>query len=479
MGPTFFHYNVINFVGIISQSLRVRDFVRDSLEKDPIERTNEDIDALLELTQQLKAFTNMTLTVRRELCAVMVFAVVEKGGTIVMNDGEELDSWSVLVNGTVEVTIPGEEPQILTVGDSFGILPTMDKLYHKGYMRTKCDDCQFVCITQNDYYRIQHQGEENTRRHEVDGKLIMVTELRGTNDLQQSNNRRGHVVIRATAKVLMEQLIEENSLTDPTYVEDFLLTHRTFIKSPLHVTDQLLEWFANADIRDRVTRVVLLWVNNHFTDFETDPDMIEFLETFELGLEKETMKGQLRLLNIACAAKARIRNVVLARSSREEPLNFEIMGGYERNFGIFISKVNKKTKAEEVGLKRGDQILEVNGQSFEHVPQTKALETLKGATHLSITVKSNLLNFKEMLNTPDNSPRPRGRKASEISKLQPDPRARYSIDGPVDSLSQQPVTINNSPHKENKKQSFMTLGPKRRLQKALMKMNILPKNMIK
>lgn len=192
---------VINFVGIISQSLRVRDFVRDSLEKDPIERTNEDIDALLELTQQLKAFTNMTLTVRRELCAVMVFAVVEKGGTIVMNDGEELDSWSVLVNGTVEVTIPGEEPQILTVGDSFGILPTMDKLYHKGYMRTKCDDCQFVCITQNDYYRIQHQGEENTRRHEVDGKLIMVTELRGTNDLQQSNNRRGHVVIRATAKV--------------------------------------------------------------------------------------------------------------------------------------------------------------------------------------------------------------------------------------------------------------------------------------
>ncbi|XP_065171530.1 rap guanine nucleotide exchange factor 6-like isoform X3 [Atheta coriaria] len=460
------------------ESLRVRDFVRDSLEKDPIERTNEDIDALLELTQQLKAFTNMTLTVRRELCAVMVFAVVEKGGTIVMNDGEELDSWSVLVNGTVEVTIPGEEPQILTVGDSFGILPTMDKLYHKGYMRTKCDDCQFVCITQNDYYRIQHQGEENTRRHEVDGKLIMVTELRGTNDLQQSNNRRGHVVIRATAKVLMEQLIEENSLTDPTYVEDFLLTHRTFIKSPLHVTDQLLEWFANADIRDRVTRVVLLWVNNHFTDFETDPDMIEFLETFELGLEKETMKGQLRLLNIACAAKARIRNVVLARSSREEPLNFEIMGGYERNFGIFISKVNKKTKAEEVGLKRGDQILEVNGQSFEHVPQTKALETLKGATHLSITVKSNLLNFKEMLNTPDNSPRPRGRKASEISKLQPDPRARYSIDGPVDSLSQQPVTINNSPHKENKKQSFMTLGPKRRLQKALMKMNILPKNMI-
>lgn len=134
-------------------SLTVRDRVRDCLEKDPSERTDDDIDALLEFTQHLKAFTNMTLAVRRALCAVMVFAVVEKAGTIVMNDGEELDSWSVLVNGCVEVVHPNELPQVLATGDAFGILPTMDKLYHRGVMRTKCDDCQFVCITQTDYYR--------------------------------------------------------------------------------------------------------------------------------------------------------------------------------------------------------------------------------------------------------------------------------------------------------------------------------------
>ncbi|XP_063910805.1 rap guanine nucleotide exchange factor 6 isoform X7 [Zophobas morio] len=461
-------------------SLTVRDRVRDCLEKEPQERTEDDIEALLEFTQHLKAFTNMTLAVRRALCAVMVFAVVDKAGTTVMNDGEELDSWSVVVNGCVEVIIPGEESQALTTGEAFGILPTMEKLYHKGIMVTKCDDCQFVCITQSDYYRILHQGEENTRRHEENGKVVMVTELRGS--MEPSSNRRGHVVIRATPERLMLQLVEENSLTDPTYVEDFLLTHRTFISSPLHVANQLLEWFKDPDVRDRVTRVVLLWVNNHFTDFETDPDMIDFLETFEQGLENEKMSGQLRLLNIACAAKARLRNVVLARSSREEPLNFQILGGFERNFGIFISKVDKKTKAEDVGLKRGDQIIEVNGQSFEHVSHAKALEILRGTTHLSITVKSNLLHFKEMLNTPDNSPRPRSRKVSEISKLQPDPRARLSsVDGNLilsnESPCSQPVTI-GSPQKENKKPSFMTLGPKRRLQKALMKMNILPKNII-
>lgn len=73
-----------------------------------------------------------------------------------------------------------------------------------------------------------------------------------------------------------------------------------------------------------------------------------------------------------------------------------------------IPQVDKKSKAEDVGLKRGDQILEVNGQSFEHITHARALEILRGTTHLSITVKSNLLHFKEMLNTPDNSPRPRG-----------------------------------------------------------------------
>ena len=37
----------------------------------------------------------------------------------------------------------------------------------------------------------------------------------------------------------------------------------------------------------QVTRVVLLWVNNHFNDFESDPAMNEFLEKFEILLERE------------------------------------------------------------------------------------------------------------------------------------------------------------------------------------------------
>lgn len=58
----------------------------------------------------------MTLATRRALCAVMVFAVVEKAGTIVMKDGEELDSWSVILNGQVAIETD-EGTQNLGLGD--------------------------------------------------------------------------------------------------------------------------------------------------------------------------------------------------------------------------------------------------------------------------------------------------------------------------------------------------------------------------
>lgn len=168
--------------------------MRDCLEKDPSERTENDVEILLGFTQNLKAFTNMTLTVRRSLCSVMVFAVVEKAGTIVMNDAEELDSWSVLINGVVEIELQDLPVSQLQYGDSFGILPTMEKLYHQGVMRTKTDDCQFVCITQTDYYRILHEGEGNIRKHEDNGKVVLVTELRKT----ETVGRREPVVIRVS-----------------------------------------------------------------------------------------------------------------------------------------------------------------------------------------------------------------------------------------------------------------------------------------
>lgn len=422
----------------------------------------------------------------------------------------------------------------------------------------------------------------------------------------------------------MLQLIE-NSMTDSTYVEDFLLTHRTFTSSPLAVAQQLLTWFetesttpaappsasaststatsndsftsndmsnntsipsssppyipaaaatstqlipipppppppqppihrqqqqqhhhhnhlhhhhhhhhqhtpaSSSAIRDRVAIVVLLWVNNHFTDFESDPQMMDFLETFGAGLERKLMHDRHRLLYFACAAKARTRNITLARSSRTESLQFDIVGGYERtSSGIFVSNVVRGSKPELKGLKRGDQILEVNGYSFEHVTNARALELLTSTTHLSITIKSNLLAFKDLMavggDESGQSPRSRNvrrKQLSDIGKMQGGGggAALVARQSSCDLLSSDQtdfitnaasggfngaaaaaasplpspspmgggskyVGIGSASAKKPTSDpktgggSFLTMGPKRRLHKALIKMNLLPKNAV-
>jgi Rap guanine nucleotide exchange factor 2 len=68
-------------------------------------------------------------------------------------------------------------------------------------------------------------------------------------------------VIRGTPQRLLAQLIDENNLsTDPTFVEDFLLTHRTFMSSQ-EVIEYLLQLMNEGRLMDRVTRVLLLWVS--------------------------------------------------------------------------------------------------------------------------------------------------------------------------------------------------------------------------
>ncbi|XP_019377270.1 PREDICTED: rap guanine nucleotide exchange factor 2 isoform X9 [Gavialis gangeticus] len=449
-----------------SDPLMSRDIVRDCLEKDPIDRTDDDIEQLLEFMHQLPAFANMTMSVRRELCAVMVFAVVERAGTIVLNDGEELDSWSVILNGSVEVTYPDGRTEILCMGNSFGVSPTLDKEYMKGVMRTKVDDCQFVCIAQQDYCRILNQVEKNMQKVEEEGEIVMVKEHR---ELDRTGTRKGHIVIKGTAERLTMHLVEEHSVVDPTFIEDFLLTYRTFLSSPMDVGKKLLEWFNDPSLRDKVTRVVLLWVNNHFNDFEGDPAMTQFLEEFENNLEREKMGGHLRLLNIACAAKAKRRLITLTKPSREAPLPFILLGGSEKGFGIFVDSVDFGSKATEAGLKRGDQILEVNGQNFENIQLSKAMEILRNNTHLSITVKTNLFVFKELLTRLSEEKRngaPHLPKIGDIKKA-----SRYSIpDLAVDV--EQVIGL----EKVNKKSKANTVGGRNKLKKILDKtrISILP-----
>ena len=53
-------------------------------------------------------------------------------------------------------------------------------------MTTVVEDCQFVCITQADYYKILHEGEDALVREEDEqGELVKVSEVRRTDDGQK------------------------------------------------------------------------------------------------------------------------------------------------------------------------------------------------------------------------------------------------------------------------------------------------------
>nr|VZI07107.1 unnamed protein product [Spirometra erinaceieuropaei] len=80
----------------------LRDAFWEALLKEPPDRTVEDIETLVENVQKLPAFSNLSSATRYALCSIMLVAVVREAGQVVLSDGEVLDAWSVILNGTVE-----------------------------------------------------------------------------------------------------------------------------------------------------------------------------------------------------------------------------------------------------------------------------------------------------------------------------------------------------------------------------------------
>ncbi|CAF4213895.1 unnamed protein product [Rotaria sp. Silwood2] len=429
-----------------SESFPMYDFIRESLMKEPNERTDDDIESILEFLLHFPAFVNFTLHVRRELCKVLVYAHVEKAQTIVMNDGERYDSWSVIINGIIDnETIDGQLIRTLTVGESFGCGPTLEHYCHEGIMKTRADNCEFVVVAQNDYYAILNQGERNIRIEE-NGKVIMIKEIR-VNDEEQRIPRE--IVIKATTEKLLDLLVDERQLIDdPYFVEDFLLTYRMFIDDPLIITKKLLESFDktnNSTSREHIARIVLSWVNNHFNDFESNMKLYEFIEKFDDYLQYDVndyMRSWRHLLKLACFTKASIRTIIITRSTRDDTLNFKILGGSDTllNNGIFISKVEQNSKAYEAGLRRGDQILSANGQSFDYLTNARALEILCNTTHLSLTVKNNLMGLHE-INNPEKSPA--RKKRHDISLYEQEIRNKINGSSPIRSRLITPASSPN------------------------------------
>ncbi|CAF5097521.1 unnamed protein product [Rotaria magnacalcarata] len=170
---------------------------------------------------------------------------------------------------------------------------------------------------------------------------------------------------QATKEKLLDLLVDARQLfDDPSFVEDFLLTYRTFIKDPIIIANKLFDYLLDSNdptSSEHIARVVLSWVNNHYSDFESNPKLSEFLEKFDDYLQHrvpECMRSWRHTFNLICYTKSSIRTITITRSTRDDILNFEILGGSDTlaNNGIFVSKIERHSKVYEVGLRRGDQV---------------------------------------------------------------------------------------------------------------------------
>ncbi|KJH48576.1 Ras association domain protein [Dictyocaulus viviparus] len=205
----------------------LKDSVRECLEKEPCERNAEDLAVLLDFMQHMSSFAPLPMSIKRQLCLKMVFAVVNDAGTVVMHNNEKLDAWSVIVNGLVEVVKPNGERVEYKLGDSFGAEPNPAVQYHIGEMRTMVDDCEFVLIEHKDFCSIMSTIHEHIEK-DCDGLT-------------------GEVPDR-----LIQHLIDDRDCNvDPHYVDDFLLTYRVFIHNPTTIFEKLMMWFAESSLRDK------------------------------------------------------------------------------------------------------------------------------------------------------------------------------------------------------------------------------------
>ena len=61
---------------------------------------------------------------------------------------------------------------------------------------------------------------------------------------------------QATAQKLVSHVIADHSAIDPTFVEDLLLTYKTFWDRSTEICSQLLNWFLERRFRDKVRLLV-------------------------------------------------------------------------------------------------------------------------------------------------------------------------------------------------------------------------------
>lgn len=87
----------------------------------------------------------------------------------------QLDLWYVILNGAVEITYGDGRSEILCMGNSFGITPSLDKQFMNGVVRTRGDDCQVMPIALT--HSLSYTVERGLKPRSLHSTVSFITHL--------------------------------------------------------------------------------------------------------------------------------------------------------------------------------------------------------------------------------------------------------------------------------------------------------------
>ncbi|KAJ8365296.1 hypothetical protein SKAU_G00141270 [Synaphobranchus kaupii] len=80
-------------------------------------------------------------------------------------------------------------------------------------------------------------------------------------------------------------------------------------------------------------------------------------------------------------------HTITVDKSADGRLGFSVRGGSEHGLGVFVSKVEDDSSAEQAGLCVGDKLVEVNGISLESITMSSAVKVLTGNNRLRMVIR--------------------------------------------------------------------------------------------
>uniref|UniRef100_A0A6Q2X048 Rap guanine nucleotide exchange factor 4 n=1 Tax=Esox lucius TaxID=8010 RepID=A0A6Q2X048_ESOLU len=261
--------------------------LRMILRKPPGQRTGDDLEIIYDELLHIKALSQLSNTVKRELASVLIFESHAKAGTVLFNQGEEGTSWYIIQKGSVNVVIYGKGVVcMLHEGDDFGKLALVTDSPRAASIVLREDNCHFLRVDKEDFNRILRDVEANTVRLKEHEQAVLVLEK---SPRASTLGNIKYTVMSGTPEKILDHFLEtmrmdtHHSDPDPA-VDDFVLMHCVFMPNSQLCQLLMQERMEYAvTCKRRVLNLAMRWAAVHTYYLQEEPAALTFLEVNTKG----------------------------------------------------------------------------------------------------------------------------------------------------------------------------------------------------